>query len=91
VHTWFLGVDRAAQFGGTIEGNVAHALMEKYIAIIDEMVEAVLEAPTRVAGTDVGQMHRHLLLSLDGYFRGLRTKWFHLTPEILEKNTLVDF
>jgi hypothetical protein len=84
------GIDRAAQFGGTIEGNGARTLMEKCVAIIDEMVEAVLEAPTRLAGTDdeirhVGEMHGHLLLSLDGYFSGLRTKRFHLTPEILAK------
>jgi hypothetical protein len=35
------GIDRAAQFGGTIEGNGARTLMEKCVAIIDEMVEAV--------------------------------------------------
>jgi hypothetical protein len=84
------GIDRAAQFGGTIEGNGARILMEKCIEIIDEMEEYVLQAPTRVAGTDdeirdVGEMHRHLLLSLDGYFSCLRTKRFHLTPAIAEK------
>ena len=48
------GIDRAAQFGGTIEGNGARVLMEKCVTIIDEMVEFVLQAPaaTRVAGTD---------------------------------------
>jgi hypothetical protein len=47
--------------------------MEKYIAIIDAMAEAVLETPTRVAGTDgeirhVGQMHRHFA-SFSGWVR----------------------
>jgi hypothetical protein len=83
------GIDRAAQFGGTIEGNGARMLMEKCVAIISEMNAFVLHAPTRIAGTDeqirhVGDMHQHLLLSLDGYFSGLRTKRFHLTPNIVE-------
>jgi hypothetical protein len=83
------GIDRAAQFGGTIEGNGARRLMDKCVAIINEMNATVLLAATRVAGTDeqirhVGNMHRHLLLSLDGYFSGLRTKRFHLTPRIVE-------
>ena len=86
------GVDRAAQFGGTIEGNGARMLIKKCVTIIDEMVEFVLQAPaaTRVAGMDeevrhVGQMHKHLLLSLDGCFSSIQTKQFHLTPEIVEK------
>jgi hypothetical protein len=83
------GIDRAAQFGGTIEGNGARTLMEKCHAIIDEVEEHVLRVPTRVAGTDdeirhVGMMHKHLLTSLDGYFSALRTKRFHVTPAILE-------
>jgi hypothetical protein len=87
------GIDRAAQFGGTIEGNGCRILMEKCIPIIDEMEAYVLGAPTRVAGTDdeireVGMMHKHLLTSLDGYFSALRTKRFHLTPEISEKGKL---
>jgi hypothetical protein len=84
------GIDRAAQFGGTIEGNGARTLMEKCVPIINEMMEFVLQAPTRVVGTDdeirhVGNMHRHLLLSLDGFLSGLRTKRFHLTPGIIDK------
>jgi hypothetical protein len=64
--------------------------MEKGALIIEEMVEHVLQAPTRFVGTDaeircVGEMHVHLLLSLDGFFSGLRTKRFHLTPNILER------
>jgi hypothetical protein len=46
------GIDRAAMFGGTIEGNGARMLMQKCVAIIDEMVEEVLQATTRVARTD---------------------------------------
>jgi hypothetical protein len=46
------GIDRATQFGGTIEGNGACILMEKCVAIIDKMEEYVLGAPTKVAGTD---------------------------------------
>jgi hypothetical protein len=67
-------------YGGTIEGNGARILMEKGVAIIDEMEEHVLGVPTRVAGTDgeirhhVGTMHKHLLTSLDGYFSALQTK-----------------
>ena len=84
------GIDQAAMFGGTIEGNGARILMQKCVAIIDEMVEEVLQAPTRVAGTEdeirhVGETHKHLLLSLDGFFSCLRTKRFHLTPEIVEQ------
>jgi hypothetical protein len=91
------GIDRAAQFGGTIEGNGARTLMEKCHAIIDKIEEHVLRAPARVAvtadlvvaGTDdeirhVGKMHKHLLTSLDGYSSALPTKRFHVTPEILE-------
>jgi hypothetical protein len=86
------GIDRAAQFR-RIEGNGSRILMEKCVAIIDEMEAHVLAAPTRVAGTDneireVGMMHKHILTSLDGYFSALRTKRFHLTPEILEKAKL---
>jgi hypothetical protein len=56
------GIDRAATFGGTIEGNGARKLMENADAIINEMEEHVLNAPTRFAGTDdeirhVGKTH----------------------------------
>jgi hypothetical protein len=84
------GIDRAAMFGGTIEGNGARKLMESADAIINEMEEHVLQSTTRFVGTDeeirhVGETHRHLLHSLDGYFSCLRTKRFHLTPAILAK------
>jgi hypothetical protein len=84
------GIDRAAMFGGTMEGNGARILMEKCVSIIDDMEAHVMQAPSRVAGMDakihhVGNMHHDLLLSLDGYFSCLRTKRFHLTPEISEK------
>jgi hypothetical protein len=84
------GIDRAAMFGGTIEGNGARKLMDNADAIIDEMEEHVLSSTTRVAGTDdeirhVGKTHRNLLHCLGGYFSCLRTKRFHLTPDILEK------
>jgi hypothetical protein len=35
------GIDRAAQFGGTIEENCAQTLLEKCVAIIDEMEDHV--------------------------------------------------
>jgi hypothetical protein len=85
------GIDRAAMFGGTIEGNGARTkLMENADAIINEMEEHVLQSPTRFAGTDeqichVGKTHRDLLHCLDGFFLSLQTKIFHLTPAILEK------
>ena len=87
------GIDRAAQFGGTIEGNGSRILMARSNAIINEMEEHVLEVPTRTAGTDaeirhVCRAHRQLLTALDGYFSCLRTKRFHLTPEILENGKL---
>ena len=49
-----------------------------------------MKSSSRFAGTDaeirhVGEMHVHLLLSLDGFFSCLRTKRFHLTPNILER------
>jgi hypothetical protein len=64
--------------------------MERGGEVISEMEEYVLQLPTRIAGTDeeirhVGETHRQLLLCLDGYFSSLRTKRFHLTPEISEK------
>ncbi len=54
------------------------------------MEEHVLEAPTRFSGADdeirhVGKTHGSLLHSLDGYFSCLRTKRFHLTPDIVAK------
>jgi hypothetical protein len=85
------GIDQAAMFGGTIEGNGARKLMENTDAIINKMEEHVLNAPTRFAGTNdeichVGETHRRLLHSLDGYlFSCLRTERFHLTLEIVEK------
>jgi hypothetical protein len=83
------GIDRAAQFGGTIEGNGSRTLMEKCHAIIDKMEEHVLRVPTRVTGTDdeiqhVGMMYKHLLTFLDGCFSALQTKQFHMMPVILE-------
>jgi hypothetical protein len=88
------GIDRAAQFGGTIEGNGSRTLMEMCDEIIDEMEEHVLRG-REAAGEDaiycteeeichVCQMHKHLLMSLDGLFSALRTKRFHVTPEILQ-------
>jgi hypothetical protein len=84
------GIDHAAMFGGTIEGNGVRKLMANADAIIQEMEEHVLQSPTRFAGTDeeiqhVGETHRNLLNCLDGFFLLLRTKRFHLTPEILHK------
>jgi hypothetical protein len=87
-------IDRAAQFGGTIEGNGARTLMEKCGAIINKVEEHVLQAATRVAGTDgeirhVGMMHKHLLVTLlDGFFSALQTKQFHVMPEIVERAKL---
>jgi hypothetical protein len=85
-----LEIDRATMFGGTIEGNGARNLMENADAIINEMEEHALDAPTRFAGTDdeirhVGETHQKLLHLLDGYFSCLRTKRFHLTLEIVTK------
>jgi hypothetical protein len=87
------GIDRAAMFGSTIEGNGSRKLMENCDAIITEMEEYVLGAPTRIAGTDaeirhVGKAHRDLLTCLDGFFSFLWTKRFHLTPEIVEKGIM---
>jgi hypothetical protein len=44
---------KGLMFGGTIEGNDARKLMENCNTMITEMEEYVLEAPTRIAGTDV--------------------------------------
>jgi hypothetical protein len=87
------GIDRAAMFGGTIEGNGARKLMENFYAIITEMDEYGLGAPTRIAGTDaeiphVGKTHRDLLTCLDGFFSFLQEKRFHVTPEIVEKGIM---
>jgi hypothetical protein len=67
------GIDCAAMFGGTIEGNGARKFMESADTIINEMEEHVLQSTTRFAGTDeeichVGETHRHLLHLLNGYF-----------------------
>jgi hypothetical protein len=81
---------QAAMFDQTIEGNGARKLVENCDAICNEIEDHVLQAPTRIAGTDeeiwhVGETHWHVLHSLDGYFSSLCTKRFHLTSEILEK------
>jgi hypothetical protein len=83
------GIDRAAQFGGDLEGNGVRRLMAEANAIIDEIEGVVLEMD-RVAGTDdeirdVCEKHRQLFLCWDGYFSGLRTKRFHLTDDITQK------
>jgi hypothetical protein len=64
--------------------------MDNADAIITEMEEHVLQSPTRFAGTDeeiwhVAKAHRNLLHSLSRYFLCLRTKRFHLTPDIVRK------
>ena len=76
------GINQAAMFGGTLEGNGARKLMDNADAIIGEMEEHVLQSPTRFAGTDeeihhVGNTHRNLRHCLSGYFSCLRTKRFH--------------
>jgi hypothetical protein len=83
------GIDRAAQFGGDLEGNGVRRLMAEATVIIDDIELAMLEMD-RVAGTDdeirdVCEKHRQLFLCWDGYFSGLRTKRFHLTDEITKK------
>jgi hypothetical protein len=86
------GIDRAAQFGGALAGNGCRTLMADADSIINEIQEYVFQLPVqqRVVGTldqieAVCERHRQLLLCLDGYFSGLRTKRFHLTAEITSK------
>ncbi len=84
------GIDRAAMFGGTIEGNGARKLMENCDAIITEMEEYVLDVHTIIEGTyadilHVGKPHRNSLAFLDGFFSFPRKKRFHLTPKRLSK------
>jgi hypothetical protein len=79
------GIDRNAMFGGTKEGNGARKLMDNADAIITEM---------EFAGTDeeirhVADTHHNLLHSLSGYFSCLRTKRFHLTPDIVRERETV--
>jgi len=86
------GIDRAAQFGGDIEGNGARKLMSECTDIIGDIEKYVLSLSSTagVIGTeeqlkDVCEKHRQLFLCLDGYFSGLRTKRFHVTEEITLK------
>jgi hypothetical protein len=64
-------------------------------AIVKEIREYVFQLPIeqRLVGTEaeilaVCEHHRQLLLCLDGYFSGLRTKRYHLTDEIKTKTIL---
>jgi hypothetical protein len=89
------GIDRAAQFGGALAGNGCRKLMAKADVIMKEIREYVFQLPIeqRLVGTDaeilaVCEYHRQLLLCLDGYFSGLRTKRYHLTDEIKTKTIL---
>ncbi len=86
------GIDRAAQFGGALAGNGCQTLMANTDSIMKDIGEYVFQLPVeqRMVGTleqiqAVCELHRQLLLSLDGYFSGLRTKRFHLTPAIIAK------
>jgi hypothetical protein len=45
-------INAKMEFGDTVEGNGACILMETCVDIIDKMEEHVLQAPTRVSGTD---------------------------------------
>jgi hypothetical protein len=83
------GIDRAAQFGGDLEGNGIQKLMAEAVSIIDDIEEQLL-GMERVAGTDeeianMCEKHRQLFICWDGYFSGLRTKRFHLTDAIAKK------
>jgi hypothetical protein len=86
------GIDRAAQFGGALAGNGCRTLMADADSIIKEIGEYVFQLPDeqRMVGTldqvqAVCELHRQLLLCLDGFFSGLRTKRFHLTEQITTK------
>ena len=83
------GIDRAAQFGGALAGNGCRRLMAEAASIVNEIEAYVFSLPVeqRMVGTNeqiqaVCEQHRHLLLCLDGYFSGMRTKRFHLTEDI---------
>jgi hypothetical protein len=83
------GINRAAQFGGALAGNRCRKLMAEANAIMKEIGDYLFQLPVeqRLVGTQdeiqaVCEHHRQLLLCLDGYFSGLRTKRFHLTDEI---------
>jgi hypothetical protein len=83
------GIDRAAQFGGDLEGNGIQKLMTEAISIIDDIEEQVL-GMERVARTnekikDMCEKHRQLFTCWDGYFSGLRTKRYNLTDEFANK------
>jgi hypothetical protein len=70
--------------------------MAKADAIMKEIGHYIYQLPIeqRLVGTqdeiqaEVCEHHRQLLLSLEGYFSGLRTKRYHLTNEIT-MNTIV--
>ena len=86
------GIDRAAQFGGALAGNGCRRLMSDATPIINEIQAYIFALPEeqRLVGTNeqieaVCEQHKHLLLCLDGYFSGMRTKRFHLTAEITAK------
>jgi hypothetical protein len=84
------GTNRAAQFGGAHTGNGCRKLMAKADAIMKEIGHYVYLLPIEqcLVGTQdaiqaaVCEYHRQLLLCLDRYFSGLRTKRYHLTNEI---------
>jgi hypothetical protein len=86
------GIDRAAQFGGALAGNGCRRLMAEATSIVNQIEMYVLSLPVeqRMGGTNeqieaVCEQHRQLLLCLDGYFSGMRTKRFHLTAATTAK------
>jgi hypothetical protein len=86
------GIDRAAQFGGALAGNGCRRLMADAISIVNEIEVYVFSLPVeqRMVGTKaqiqaVCEQHKNLLLCLDGFFSGMRTKRFQMTREITAK------
>ena len=86
------GIDRAAQFGGDIEGNGCRKLMENSISIVAEIKEYIknqstttIKYATNEEIFELCDYHAQLLLCVDGYISCMKVKRFHLTDEIVNK------
>ena len=85
------GIDRAAMFGGDIQGNDARILMGCGSTIVEEILQFVLDQPSRVDGISderiiaVAERHSQLLHALDGLFSHLLTRRYEYSVDIGSK------
>ena len=89
------GIDKGAAFGGDLQGNAGHKLMQKASTIIDEIKDYMClpeTATTSVVGTDEEVRNRcdlycQLLKAFDWCMSGLHTRRFCITNDTIIETT----